>query len=245
MQKPDGLVTIEPEELPHKLNILKLRDVPGIGQKMEYRLNQKGVTTMGQLLQMNERQMFGLWGSVVGSRYYYLLRGENFLIPRNKNQSISHQHVLPPEQRTWLGSLGIAQKLLSKAAVRMRKENFMTRHLSLNIKFLNHHENFDRHLKLQETQDTILLLAHLNKFFREIPKTYKPLRVSVVLSDFRKAENHQFSFFENVKKEQLFNVVDKLNEKFGKDTVYVACLQNALEAAPMAIAFSRIPELEE
>jgi hypothetical protein len=78
-----------------------------------------------------------------------------------------------------------------------------------------------------------------------MPRSFKPLRVSVVLSDFRKAENHQFSFFENTKREQLFGVVDKLNEKFGKDTVYVACLQDNLDSAPTAIAFSRIPELEE
>jgi DNA polymerase-4 len=153
--------------------------------------------------------------------------------------------VLPPDTRTWAGTLGIAQKLLSKAAIRMRKENFLTRHLSLNVKFLDHHENFERSIKIQETQDTSLLMTHLNKFFTEMSKRHKPLRVEVVLSDFRKAEEHQFSFFENTKKEQLFSVVDKLNEKFGRDTVYVGSLHENIDAAPSAIAFSRIPELEE
>ncbi|RYZ81170.1 MAG: DNA polymerase, partial [Proteobacteria bacterium] len=50
MKKPRGLVVIEPTDLPTKLVPLKLRDVPGIGPKMEYRLNQKGIHTMGQLL---------------------------------------------------------------------------------------------------------------------------------------------------------------------------------------------------
>jgi len=245
MQKPDGFITIEPEELPQRLFPLKLRDVPGIGPKMEQRLNQKGVTSMEQMLGMNEKQMHGLWGSLVGSRYYYLLRGENLLVPRNKSQSISHQHVLPPDQRTALGAFGVAQKLLAKTAVRVRKENFLTRRLSLSVKFMNHFERFDRSIKFQETQDTSLLLGHLRNFFKELPRQYKPLMVSVVLSDFQKVENHQFSFFENTKKEQLFGVMDKLNEKFGKDTVYLACLQDKMDVAPTAIAFSRIPELEE
>ncbi|MBC7372211.1 MAG: DNA polymerase [Bdellovibrionaceae bacterium] len=245
MMKPNGLVTIEMEDLPTKLIPLKLRDVPGIGAKMEYRLNQKGVRTMEQLLKMNEREMFNLWGSVVGSRYYYLLRGENLLVPRQKSQSIGHQHVLPPDTRTWEGSLGVAQKLLSKAAIRMRKENFLTRHMSLSVKFLGYQENFERTIKLQETQDTSLLMTQLNRIYQEMPRKQKPLRVSVVLSDFRKAEEHQFSFFENTKKEQLFSVVDKLNEKFGKDTVYVGSLHDNLDVAPTGIAFSRIPELEE
>lgn len=245
MQKPDGFITIEPEELPQRLFSLKLRDIPGIGPKMEQRLNQRGVTTMMQLLGMNEKQLYGLWGSLVGSRYYYLLRGENLLVPRQKSQSISHQHVLPPDQRSWEGAFGVAQKLLSKAAVRMRKEGFLTRRLSLAVKFLNHYEKFEKSVKLQETQDTALLLSHLSRLFQEMPRKYKPLMASVVLSDFQKAENHQFSFFENTKKEQLFGVVDKLNEKFGKDTVYLACFQDKKEMAPAAIAFSRIPELEE
>jgi DNA polymerase IV len=245
MQKPDGLITIQKEELPQRLFALKLRDIPGVGPKMESRLNAKGVTSMEQLLSMNEKQMHGLWGSLVGSRYYYLLRGENLLIPRNKSQSISHQHVLPPDTRNWQGALGIAQKLLSKTAVRLRKEGFLTKRMGLAVKFMNHPERFERAVKVDETQDTVLLMQHLNKFFQEMPKTYKPFMVSVVLSDFRKAENHQFSFFENTKREQLFGVVDKINEKFGKDTVYLAVLQDKIDTAPSAIAFSRIPELEE
>lgn len=245
MQKPDGFITIEPEELPKRLFPLKLRDIPGIGPKMEQRINQKGITSMEQLLGLNEKQMHALWGSLVGSRYYYLLRGENILVPRNKGQSISHQHVLPPNERSWEGALGVAQKLLSKTAVRLRKESFLTKRLSLSVKFLNHPEKFERSLKLQETHDTALLLTHLNRFFIDLPRKYKPLMVSVVLSDFRKTENHQFSFFENTKREQLFCVVDKINEKFGKDTIYLACLQDKMDVAPAAIAFSRIPELEE
>lgn len=245
MQKPDGLVILQREELVARLGKLQLRDIPGVGAKMESRLNAKGVTSMPQLLAMNEKQMHGLWGSLVGARYYYLLRGENLLVPRNKSQSISHQHVLPPDTRSWQGALGIAQKLLSKTAVRLRKENFLTKRMSLSVKFMNHHDRFERSVKLDETQDTALLMSHLNKFFTEMPKTYKPFMVSVVLSDFRKAENHQFSFFENTKREQLFGVVDKINEKFGKDTVYLAVLQDKIDAAPSAIAFSRIPELEE
>ncbi|MGZ3748697.1 MAG: DNA polymerase Y family protein, partial [Pseudobdellovibrionaceae bacterium] len=224
MQKPDGFITIEPEELPQRLFPLKLRDVPGIGPKMEERILQKGITSMEQMLRLNEKQMHGLWGSLVGSRYFYLLRGENILVPRSKSQSISHQHVLPPNLRSWEGAFGVAQKLLAKTAVRLRKENFLTRRLSLSVKFLNHHEKFEKSIKLQETHDTALLLVHLKRFFAERSSAqshFKPLLVSVVLSDFIKAENHQFSFFENTKREQLFGVVDKINEKFGKDTVYL------------------------
>ena len=49
MQKPDGLVVIEEEELPHRLHPLALRDLCGIGERMEIRLRRNGIYTVEAL----------------------------------------------------------------------------------------------------------------------------------------------------------------------------------------------------
>lgn len=245
MKKPDGLTVIRQEELPDCLKVLKTRDIPGIGAKMEQRLLQRGVRTMEQLLSLSEQQMHVLWGGILGNRYYRLLRGEQIMVSRQRQQSFSHEHVLPPELRQWQGSFEVAQKLLSKVAIRMRKENLLTRRLQLGVRFMDSEEKFHRDRKFQETQDTSLLISYLREFFQQIPKKRKPYKVTVVLSDFCPKGQHQFSFFENTKREEIFSVVDKLNEKFGKNTVMLACLKDHQETAPTRIAFQRIPELEE
>ena len=50
MQKPDGLVVIEQEDLPACLHRLELRDLCGIGRNMEARLREHGIYTVESLV---------------------------------------------------------------------------------------------------------------------------------------------------------------------------------------------------
>ena len=53
MEKPDGLVALPLDILPEALRQLTLRDLPGSGAKTEKRLNEKGIHTMDQLMDLN------------------------------------------------------------------------------------------------------------------------------------------------------------------------------------------------
>src|SRR5439155_6922813 len=78
MQKPDGLTVLRREDLPDKLFDLKLSDFPGIGPRMEKRLNAAGVTTTRQLLALSPGELAKIWGSkLVGGMWYHRLRGED------------------------------------------------------------------------------------------------------------------------------------------------------------------------
>src|SRR5436305_509412 len=50
MKKPDGLVLITRDQLPDVLFSFKLRDIPGVGERMEIRLPKQGIVNMKQLL---------------------------------------------------------------------------------------------------------------------------------------------------------------------------------------------------
>ncbi len=242
--KPSGLTVIQKSELPGRLENLQLRDIPGIGKKMEERIQQNGIRTMKQLLALNELQMKGIWKSLIGPRYYRLLRGEAFKIPRGSQKSMGHEHVLPPNQRTLPAAQLIALKLLNKACQRVRDEGLLCRRLGVGVKFYND-ERFDFEEKVFETANTSQLATLIVEKWKKIPKNLKPIKVSVVLSDFVDEKEHQISFFENTKKEQIFKTIDQINKKYGKNTVHIGILQSTLDAAPTRIAFSRIPEIDE
>ena len=113
MEKPDGLVALPLDILPEALRQLKLRDLPGIGARMEKRLNQQGIQTMDQLLALDCDQAGEVWGSVLGSRLGHWLRGEDFDMDEPEHlKSMSHQHVLAPEMRTPEKAWAVAHKLL-------------------------------------------------------------------------------------------------------------------------------------
>ncbi len=244
MQKPDGLTIIRAEDLPHKLYSLKLQDVPGIGRNMNERILRKGIRSMEQLLNCDEHMMRAIWGGIVGARYHNLLKGEWFDYAAGEPpKSIGHSHVLPPKERTRLGALHVAYKLLSKAAIRLRKQNMMVKRLSLAVRYLNGERLFDE-LQFHETQDTGFLLRCIEQMYQGA-LSEKPVKVSVTLYDLISDQEHQMSFFNDDRRNVLFKTVDKINAKHGRDTVYAGSLHGQQKRAPTRIAFSRIPGLDE
>ncbi len=149
MQKPDGLIGLLPSQLPRSLMDLELRDLPGVGARTELMLNQKGITTMPQLLALSRDGMHKLWNSVWGDRLYHWLRGHNTgddgaPVPRETQQSLGHSHVLAPEHRTHEGAWAVAHKLLHKAAMRLRMEHFCAGTLTLTIRYQVRGDNDER-----------------------------------------------------------------------------------------------------
>ena len=74
MVKPDGLVVIEPSDLPNVLMPLRLNHFVGIGRKMLQRLNDHGITTTPQLLAADVARLREVWGGVEGERFWQKLR---------------------------------------------------------------------------------------------------------------------------------------------------------------------------
>ena len=74
----------------------------------------------------------------------------------------------------------------------------------------------------------------------------KPIKTSIVLSDFISEYEYQLSLFSNSDKaKKTFKAVDEINARYGKNTIYVGSLHEKMEAAPTRIAFQRIPGLDE
>ena len=74
-QKPDGLTIWCQEDLPQAAFCLELRDLPGIGPRMHIRLQAKGIHTVEQLYQASAEDLWRVTGSIVGKRWYHMLRG--------------------------------------------------------------------------------------------------------------------------------------------------------------------------
>ena len=246
MKKPDGLTWVLRSEIPEKLGPLSVRVIPGVGARMEAHLNQRGLYKIQDLLSLSEAKIRALWGSIVGSRMLVGIKGGPYVYGPGETKSISHEHVLEPSSRSVLGAYRVSLKLLNKACVRMRKNGYRCGRLTLAVRFVDS-QRFDHDVKFQKTSDTGYLMKQLRELWALAPRTTRPLKVSVVLSDFEKEEAHQLSFFEpeQGRREKAFEVADRLNEKFGADTVIVANLFGMKSRARGGIAFSRVPRKEE
>ncbi|MBX2991026.1 MAG: DNA polymerase [Bacteroidetes bacterium] len=242
MQKPDGLTVIEQKDLPDLLLTLQTRDFPGIGPQMEKRLQEHEIFTVKQLLDCSEMTMRKIWGGVVGERFWHLLRGEDVEGLETHRRTVGHSHVLPPAERTKEGAFGVAQKLVHKAASRLRRMNYWCSSLALYMKFMNR-PKWETHVNFVECQDTLTLLEALQKLWKDIPKTGKPLAVGVTLYNLVPDDLHNFGIFDEEKRTGLAQAMDKLNAKYGKMAVHFGGVTG--HAAPTRIAFTNIPELED
>lgn len=264
MEKPDGLVALTPDILETALLGLTPRDLPGIGARMEARLHQKGIRTMRQLWALDRDGMNELWGGIGGEKLYHWLRGEDFHDEElDHNKSISHSHVMAPELRTREGAYAVLNKLLHKAAMRLRIANLWAANLRLSVKFAvpkdvsarQHYSGipqigWSQSIPLVECQDNQTLTEGLRKLWAEVPtgRNYvKPFYVGVALSDLVPDHLHTLSLFAGleteVRRSNLAKTMDTINQKHGTTMLFYASMLPAGTAAPTRIAFTSIPDL--
>ncbi|MBK6417571.1 MAG: hypothetical protein IPF79_00010 [Ignavibacteria bacterium] len=114
MQKPDGLVVIEQEDLPNVLYSMELQDLCGVGRKMYQRLWKHGIYTVEMLCTASKQQLHDVWGGIEGDRLYARLRGEDVPHVETHKSTVGHSHVLEPSLRTHSGVIGVVHRLLQK-----------------------------------------------------------------------------------------------------------------------------------
>lgn len=96
MEKPDGLVLLEPGKFHERLFARKLTDLPGINVNMERRLNRAGIMTIKQFWDLSSKHARKVWGSVEGERFWYRLRGYDVPQEETKKRVVGHSRVLDP-----------------------------------------------------------------------------------------------------------------------------------------------------
>jgi DNA polymerase-4 len=243
MVKPDGLVVIEKAELPERLFALDVRALSGVGKQMEKRLAQHGIKTVRDLAGKTRDEMRAIWGGIGGEIMYERIRGEEQHEHANETSSISHSSVLGPDNRNPEHAFAVMNRLVQKAAMRLRKAGFYAGRLSIGVKYLDG-SRWDAGMKLVDTQDTMAFLHVLDKLWKDRPKDRRTiLQVGMAYSDFVSEEKHTGSLFASEdKSKSLYSTLDKLNSRFGKQAVYFASAHKARDRGGLHIAFNHIPD---
>lgn len=245
MMKPDGLVMIQRHELPQRLFGLQLRDLSGIGKQMEKRLARHGIRTVEDLCGRTREELRAVWGGVGGEVMFDRLRGEEVAHRDGHTHSISHSSVLAPDKRNPEDAAAILDRLVQKAAMRLRKAGFYASRLSVGLKYLDG-SRWDADLRLVDTQETVVFLHALAKLWAGRPKDRRTiLQVGMAFSDLVPEGSHSGSLFAaESKAKSLYETLDKLNARFGRQAVYFASAHKARDRGGMHIAFNHIPDPE-
>jgi DNA polymerase IV len=247
LKKPDGCSVIEAADLPHILHPLGLRDIHGVGRAMESRLRRHGIETVEQLCAANAARLRAAWGSIEGERLFARLRGEEIALPPTRRGTVGHSHVLPPELRNEAAAHSVLHRLLQKAATRLRSYALIAGNVHVRVSFRQQDQSWDWHADqpLDPTADTRLLLRALDLLWRQRPRTRaEPFAVAVALTALDTTDHRSLDLFEDTAAAERLNaVVDAVNLRYGRKSLYFGGAHRALAAAPLRIAFQHIPDL--
>ncbi|MEY4583868.1 MAG: hypothetical protein RJB10_365 [Pseudomonadota bacterium] len=256
MHKPNGLTVLEQSDIPSKLLHLKPSAITGVGPRMVQRLEKAKIVTMADLYAAPRDVLHTVWGGVGGTEMYDKLRGQWYgprvTIPR----TLGHSHVLPPDMRHAEGAWNVLNRLTQKAAMRLRKQGFYAMGMSVHVQgrrqtgySTGYKAGGQEEAKFCETQDTAFLLRVLSRLWRRgLAQFPAPVAVGMTLFGLVPTSQHTPTLFEEkkpaTKRDGLSSMVDKINRLYGKNALYFASAHQALDHAPMRIAFNRIPDIE-
>lgn len=262
MQKPDGLTVIEGHELPGRILPLALRDLPGVGPNMERRLNDAGIGTIAALWDLKPDEARRIWGSKEGPAFLQRMRGIGDYEQSNAHRSISHEHVLPPQFRDRESARLIARRLGVKGGARLRRMGFVAGNLGLKVRF-DDDRRWAGEFRLTQTQDNFVILDGIARLWDQMLREtrggrgrYRKVGMwltglvpqdAVTLDLFGGASGLEHDTAEAAaRRAKLWAGLDKLNQKYDKDTVHIGALpRHRADFMGAKIAFNRIPEREE
>jgi DNA polymerase IV len=255
LQKPNGFTLFQDDYTP-KLFQCELRDLPGIGRRMEIRLKSYGIWTVKDLWEASPRMLRSVWGGVIGERWYLMLRGNDQadygIETTEEKKSVSQSHVFAPEFRNTVGAADITLRLTSKALKRLRTYHQVARMFGASITFrqlgnfqAKQYWYFDLSLS-SSSNDTLTWLPLIARKLEELPKIpeFQPFKASIYFSDLTKEKFQQLSLFEDqTKNKNLSHALDKINEKHGYivDSARVFKLK---KQAPFRISFGGMKDAD-
>ncbi len=140
MQKPDGLIGLLPSQLPRAIAHLALRDLPGVGARTEDPPQQQGHHHHGAAARARPPRHARTLGFRLGRPPVPLAArrdtgDDGAPVASELQKSLGHSHVLGPEHRSDEGAWAVAHKLLHKAAMRLRMEEFYAGSMAVTIKY--------------------------------------------------------------------------------------------------------------
>lgn len=251
--KPLGLTILRMDELPGKLLDLEINDFAGIGASMTKRLLAAGVCNVKTLWHQSPSRMRKLWGGIVGENFYYALHGIDPPELVTTRSSISHSHVLAGPLRPVKDAYNVARRLVAKCGSRMRRMLLKCSRLHLSIRG-DKSGRTQALAQFDATSDSFKLLDALKplwiKCVRELgAKRIKKISITCLSIVEITPQEDLFGWSleaqENQKHMNILTALDKLNSRYGKDTITIGPKTKLHNFVGAKIAFNRIPEINE
>jgi len=236
LKKPDGLVEIKPEKVREFLQDLPISKLWGVGRFTEKVLREMGILSVGQLaaypLTVVEKKL-GKFGWELAA----LARGEDDrpVIPRSEAKSISQEETFTPDLQVLQKMRKILLDQSERVGWELRKQKLKGRTVHLKVRYPDF-SLITRSTTLSTPTDLgIEIYQTVIKLLDKTRALQKGARLlGVGISNLHRHGPEQLSLFDSNRKkiERSTEVVDRILDKFGSDSIKRASLIENDKNAP-------------
>lgn len=222
LDKPDGFVVVDPDQVQNFLDPLPVGRLWGIGKLSDQRLQQMGISTIGELRQQPRKRLQQLFGKS-GEHLWLLAHGldDRQVVPDHVAKSISHETTFDTDivefeaLRAWL------LELTEQVCRRLRRHRLQGRTVQIKIRFADF-KTITRARTIGEpsniTQELWQVASELLK--KNLPSRHVGVRLlGVGVSGFEDTQQTQARLFDEdtrQKQGQLDAVADGVKDRFGE-----------------------------
>jgi DNA polymerase-4 len=236
MQKPDGLTVIEPENVTQILERMPIKELCGIGRKMERHLNMMSIYTCGELGRCDEARLTRKFG-IIGKRLKELGQGiDNSPViqfgEEDDVKSVGHSRTLerdiydPEDIRRFL--LQLSEMVGSRA----RRYNVSGKTVHLYVRYADFFSSWGKQSTLKNYINLSDEIYKAALSILDSVELEQPVRLLGVTLSNLKHQAEQLPLFEEERK-KLFatQAMDKINDRFGTMAVTFGSLLPGREKA--------------
>lgn len=228
-KKPDRVHTLFKEEISKKLWPLPVGELFMIGKKTNIKLNELGITTIGELANTDVNILKKHFKSQGILMWEYANGIDESPVEENQEKSkcISISETLPKD----IDDITKLKKILFRQSEdlgrQLRSQELYARTVAVTLK-TNEFKSYSKQMKLENSTNNSHDIYQLSEKIIEQCYMEEPIiNIGLRVTDFTNDRNFQISFFEDtdIKKEDMIQkTVDEINNKFGSNVIMKAAL---------------------
>jgi DNA polymerase IV len=229
--KPNGVLYVLPGQERSFLRPLDVGKIPGVGKVTRARLNQIGITQIGDLLKVEEKVLeenFGKWGTALAGKargedagaWFEGEVGEDW-----QAKSISHEHTFGRDTAD-VGKLeSTLAHLTAKVCRRLREHGFSARTLQLKLRYSDFSTITRAHSVAAPTQVDAEVFSAVLKLFHGNWECGRPIRLLGVHASHFEDVPEQLHLLEGEQRQKwtrALSASDRLRDKYGDSAIFMA-----------------------
>jgi DNA polymerase IV len=247
MKKPDGLTIIRPEDVQRTMECLPVKELCGIGKRMEQRLLLMSIYTCGELGRCDVERLARKFG-ITGKRMKEMGQGidNSPVIPQEEDdevKSVGHSMTLRRDIHQQEDILKILLQLSEMVGRRARRYRVSGRTVHLYIRFADFYSSVGKQETLRNfinQSEDIYKTAVAILDTLELPQAVRLLGIKLTNLQYH---TEQLPLFEEERrKAQMVRAMDEVNNRFGDFTVTFGSLLTMREKGSHVISPAWRPE---